>query len=184
MLPTRKGLEGQVSIWPRILHRSTVWSVGLVIVTLALSLVLFGFVATAPFGACVRGTNLSESLQRTVTALDGTVDLGIKFSTTLAGLGAAAIIGLKPVPLRHGTRMVLLISVLIFIQSALYGVWWRLGIAQAWLNECLNLIVEPQLQARYQAHFDLFLAGLVSLGIFVVSAVLTQKSAVPGKDDT
>ena len=141
--------------------------VGLVIVA---SLVVCWFVWNAPFGACVRG-DLGENYQKTISALDGTVDLGLKLSTTLVGFGAALLIGIKDsVRMTPTLRVLVLVSTLLFAQSALYGVWWRLGVAESWLNECLNLVIEPRLKARYLAHFYFFLVGLVSLGLVVIAA--------------
>jgi hypothetical protein len=50
----------------------------------ALSLIVFIWVITASFGACVTG-NMNENLQKTIGALDGIVDLGLKLSTSLVG---------------------------------------------------------------------------------------------------
>src|SRR5262249_52868280 len=131
---------------------------------------VYWFVWNASFGACVRG-NLAENYQKTISALDGTVDLGLKLSTTLVGFGAALLIGIKDsVRMTPTLRVLVLVSTLLFAQSALYGVWWRLGVAESWLNECLNLVTEPNLKQRYLAHFDFFLAGLISLGFVVIAA--------------
>src|SRR5215813_6895715 len=100
--------------------------VGAVIVA---SLVAFWFVWNAPLGVCVRG-NLADNYQKTISALDGTVDLGLKLSTTLVGFGAALLIGIKDsVRMTPALRLLVLVSTLLFAQSALYGVWWRLGVA-------------------------------------------------------
>ncbi len=146
---------------------ATTMIVGLVIVS---SLVVFWFVWNASFGACVRGS-VGESYQKTISALDGTVDLGLKLSTTLVGFGAALLIGIKDsVRMTPTLRVLVLVSTLLFAQSALYGVWWRLGVAESWLNECLNIVTEPRLKERYLAHFYFFLAGLFSLGLVVIVA--------------
>jgi hypothetical protein len=145
--------------------------VGLVIAT---SLAVFWYVFNASFGACARGT-LGENYQNTIKALDGTIDVGLKLSTTLVGFGAALLIGIKDiVRMTAAVRLTVLVSTLLFAESALYGVWWRLGVANSWLNECLNLIMEPSLQRRYLVHFDFFLLGLLSLGLVVITATFAR----------
>jgi hypothetical protein len=133
------------------------------------SLAVFWYVLNASF-VCTRGV-LDQNYQNTIKALDGTVDLGLKLSTTLVGFGAALLIGIKDVArMNTVVRMAVLVSTLLFAESALYGVWWRLGVAQSWLNVCLNLVIEPILQRRYLVHFNFFLAGLLSLGLVVIAA--------------
>jgi hypothetical protein len=145
------------------------------------SIAVYVFVLNGSF-ACIRGT-LGEHYQKTITALDGTVDLGLKLSTTLVGFGAALLIGIKDrLRMSPGVRIAVLVSTLLFTQSALYAVWWRLGVAESWLNECLNLVIEPNLQRRYQAHFDFFLAGLLSLAVLVIAATFPTPKGV--EDDS
>jgi hypothetical protein len=133
------------------------------------------------FGACVYGQT-DESYQKTIAALDGIADLGLKLSTSLVGFGAALLIGLKGgLSLTAPVRTFLLISMLMFTQSALYAVWWRIGIAESWLNDCLNLVVEDHMQRRYQAHLWFFVLGLASLGALVFVASLARRGEVSQK---
>lgn len=151
-----------------------------------LSGAVYYWVLASPSGVCIPGT-VGDHHEKTVTALDGTVDLGLKLSTSLVGLGAAALIGLKTgFRLTPATRLFLFIAILFFAQSALCGIWWRLEIANGWLNQCLNIVVHPKLQSRYQAHFAFFLLGLLTLGALVaVSAVRwTDKSLTGDRDVT
>lgn len=150
-------------------------SVAAVLLFCALCLAVFLWVSAAPF-VCVSG-GLGDNFQKTITVVDGTVDLGVKFSTTLVGLGAALLLGLKSgLTLTRGTRILLLLSITLFLQSALYGIWWRFGIADAWLNTCLNLLTEQPMQRRYMMHFLFFVFGLGSLGILAIFAAFARPS--------
>lgn len=149
--------------------------------TLAIAVILlvaggaWHFVNQGEF-VCVHDTlDKSVGYSQTIAALDGIVDLGIKFSTTLTGIGAAVLLGWREgSTLGARTRLVLLISSSLFVQSALYGVWWRLGIGEAWLNECLNLVTEDVLQLRFTAHIYFFMSGLLSIAILTVMAPVKQ----------
>jgi hypothetical protein len=135
------------------------------------------------FGACVFG-DTDESFQKTIAALDGIADVGLKLSTSLVGFGAALLIGLKAgLTLTVPVRTLLLISMLMFTQSALYVVWWRLGIATSWLNSCLNLAVEDFMQRRYEAHLWFFLLGLIFLGALVFAAAIARREEPLTKED-
>jgi len=157
----------------------------IVLAALALfSLGGFVWVLNGSFGACVRG-GTDDSLQKTITALDGIVDLELKLSTAIIGFVAALFVGLKGgLNMTAPVRISLLVSAALFVQSALYSVWWRFGIAQSWLNACLNMVAEDNMQRRYEAHLGLFLLGLLSLGGVVFIAALTGqvKLSTPGSD--
>jgi hypothetical protein len=143
-----------------------------------LSLAIWLFAGLGSFGACVRGTVL-EPQQKTVAALDGTIALSIQISTGLTGVGAAALIGLKSgITLTPAVRALLLVSVLMFAQSALCASWWRFGVAEAWLNECLNIVAESYLHNRFQAHALFFAAGLISLGLLVIASARAARAEV------
>jgi hypothetical protein len=147
------------------------WPTALAVAATGLvSIAFLIWVLRGSFVACVRGTT-SEDLQKTIAALDGIADVGLKLSTTLTGLGAAVLIGLKKgLKLTPSIRVSLLVSSLLFAQSAFYAVWWRRGIAESWLNDCLDLVTEPILERPYEAHLVFFLLGLFSMGVLVVIA--------------
>lgn len=149
-----------------------------------ISAAVYYWVLTSPSGVCIPGT-VGDHHEKTVAALDATVDLGLKLSTSLVGLGAAALIGLKTgFRLTAATRLFLFMAILFFAQSALCGIWWRLEIANGWLNQCLNIVVHPRLQSRYQAHFSFFLLGLFTLGALVaVSAMRWPDKPLTGDLD-
>jgi hypothetical protein len=150
---------------------------------LAFSLMVFIWVLSGSFGACVAGS-LSENLQKTIGALDGIIDLGLKLSTSLVGLAAALLIGLKGgLTLTAPVRTSLIISMLMFTQSAVYAVAWRFGIANSWLNTCLNLVTEPTMQRRYDAHLWFFIFGLISLGALVFVAAQSRGEEPTTKGD-
>lgn len=147
----------------------TIWAVLIIF-----SCAVFIWNYAAPFGICVRGS-LAPTLEKTISSLDSITDLSLKLSTTLVGIGAAVLIGLKSgVVLTSSIRHLLIVSTLLFTQSALYSVWWRLGIANSWLNDCLNVITDAALQRRYEAQLLCFIFGLVSLGVLVVVAGLSS----------
>jgi hypothetical protein len=175
-LPPNQVSESSMRTWPTIL---------VLIISLVLSLSALAWVSLATFGACVSG-DLNESYQKTITALDGIADLGLKVSTSLVGIGAALLIGLKTgVSLTGPVRTSLLVSMLSFTQSALYAVWWRFGIANSWLNKCLNLVVEDFMQRRYEMHLIFFLAGLFFLGLLVLFAAFApRKTSATAEEQT
>jgi len=71
-------------------------------------------------------------------------------------------------------RLLLVIGIVLFAESAFYGVWWRFGIAQIYLLECLSLITDPAIQWRFQAHIYLFMAGLAAVGALVLAAFFKE----------
>ena len=41
------------------------------------------------------------------------------------------------------------------------GVYWKLEVANSWLNRCLNLVYEPQVERAFDASLAFFVLGLV-----------------------
>src|SRR5271166_6379081 len=118
---------------------------------------------TGDFGACVKGS-IGESLQKTVAALEGTIDLGIKLAVALIGAGGALLFGLKAgATLSIKGKVSLLLAVLLLSQSVLAGAFWKMQVANGWLNECLNLVAEDVMQRLFLASLYFFLAGLLTL---------------------
>src|SRR5262249_10102679 len=146
------------------MKQEAVWTITAVAGIALLSLICYLVVHSgATFVCAVDKPAEKQQFEKTIAAVDSIVDLGIKLSTTLVGLGAALLLGLKSgfrmtLPL----RLVVLLATICFAQSALYAIWWRLGIAELWFNDCLNLVIHPRLQYRYLAHFYTFMAGLIS----------------------
>jgi hypothetical protein len=117
----------------------------------------------------------SENFQKTIAALDGIVDLGLKLSTSLVGFGAALLIGLKGgLTLTVPVRTSIFLALLMFIQSAFSAVAWRIGIANSWLNKCLNMVVEDYMQRLYGLHLVFFLSGLLFLLILIIVVILSS----------
>lgn len=161
------------------MYRVKAFPVAVWTILILFSCAIFVWNYIAPFGICVRGS-LGTTLEKTISALDSITDLSLKLSTTLVGVGAGVLIGLKSgIALTRPIRHLLIVSALLFTQSALYSVWWRLGIANSWLNDCLNVITEAALQRRYEAQLLFFILGLISLGGLVVVAGL-----LPNKTET
>jgi hypothetical protein len=162
-------------------RHQTVWIVSAVVGLLCLSALIYSWVAGGSFTVCTPQDS-NENMVKTIAALDGIVDLSIKLSTSLVGLGAALLVGWKTgLKLTFPIKIIIIIAALLMVQSALYAVWWRFGVAELWLNECLELVAQPRLDRRYQAHFYFFLAGLVSLGALVIGATFTEHAS---GDDT
>jgi hypothetical protein len=161
-------------------RHQTIWLICVLAALAFLSGLAFSWVNAGSFGVCTP-QDMDNNLIRTIAALDGIVDLSIKLSTSLVGVGAALLIGMKSgLRLTFSIKIIIIIATLLLIQSALYAVWWRFGIAELWLNECLELVAHPRLDRRYQAHFYFFLAGLVSLGALVLGALFSEQ--VSGDD--
>jgi hypothetical protein len=162
-------------------RQQTIWIIGILVGLLCLSALAYVWVAAGSFSVCTPQES-QDAYAKTIAALDGIVDLGLKLSTTLVGVGAAVLIGWKTeLKLTFSIRVIILLATLLLIQSALYAVWWRFGVAELWLNECLDLIDQPMLGRRYQAHFYFFLAGLLSLGVLVIGALFAEQAS---GDDT
>jgi hypothetical protein len=133
-------------------------------------------VSSASFKVCVPiEASDFDRFEKTISSLDSVVDLSIKLCTTLIGLGAALLIGLKSgVHLTLRIRLFILVAAIFFIQSVFYAVLWRMGVAELWLNECLRLIAAPRLTSRYDAHLYTLLAGLVFLGLIIPAAMFSR----------
>ncbi|WP_316199365.1 hypothetical protein [Bradyrhizobium sp. SZCCHNS2002] len=127
------------------------------------------------FGACVTGST-DKSLQNTVAALDSTIDLGIKLAIALIGAGGALLFGLKAgVTMSINGKVSLLFAILLLGQSVLAGIFWKMQVAEDWLNKCLNLVQEDVMQRLFLASFYFFLAGLATL-VFMMSATILASS--------
>jgi hypothetical protein len=161
--------------------RENYWLFTTVALLLVITVVAYWNVAGPGFKACAVPDKVADAAnyQKTISALDGVVDLSIKLSTALAGFGAAALIGLKSgIKLSPAVRLFILVATICFVQSALYAVWWRMGVAELWLNDCLSIIAEPRLTLRYDAHFYFFSAGLCSMALIIFGAAIgTLKEA-------
>jgi hypothetical protein len=158
-------------------RKQTIWIIGILVGLICLSGLAYFWAAAGSFKVCTPQDS-QDAYAKTIAALDGIVDLGLKLSTTLVGLGAALLIGWKSeLKLTFAIRVIILVATLLLIQSALYAVWWRFGVAELWLNECLQLIDQPLLGRRYQAHFYFFFAGLLSLGVLVIGALFAEQAS-------
>jgi hypothetical protein len=170
-----------------MMGRDTRWSIFGVASLALVSLLIFGYVISGSSFVCpVLAKPDPEKYAKVIAALDQVVDLGIKLSTTLAGLGAAMLLGWKSEwrTTQPVIRFLVLLGAILFVQSALYAIWWRTGIAEAWFNNCPQLVAENRLQYRFEAHFYLFVLGLLCLGAIVVGALFTAPNADANGDVT
>jgi hypothetical protein len=128
--------------------------------------------------ACIKG-DTSEHLQKTVQALNETIELGIKLSVTAIGGGIALLLGFKTnLLLSKPAQITLLMAILLFGQSALLGVFWRLRLANAWLNECLNLVYEGGMQNTFNGSLYYFGTGVAVALIMVLFLSHSNKEKI------
>jgi hypothetical protein len=78
-------------------------------------------------------------------------------------------------------KLALRVSVVLFTASALAGIYWRWGIAEAWLNRCLEMVSQPVLQTRFGWHFLFFVFGLLSIGVLVSLSALSRSTELPSE---
>lgn len=126
----------------------------------------------------------SEVLEKAITSLDNNIDLGIKLSTSIVGAGAALLFGLKSgISMPGWLKMCFIASLLPFIQSTFYGVWWRLEIALVWTRQCPELIEQERTVAIYQAAFLTFLQGAGAVIVLLVIIALLGTVVPSGAKD-
>jgi hypothetical protein len=146
---------------------------------LALALIVVGalwYVLTIRFNVCTPTTKADfDKFKQTTASLDAIADMGIKLSTACVGFGVALLIGLKAgIELNRFSRFFLLVGTIFFIQSALYAVLWRMGVAELWLNDCMELIAHPMLTSRFNAQFYFFISGLASTALIVLGSAFKK----------
>lgn len=147
------------------------------------SVSLLAFVATRQVALCYVGEDY-DRFERTAEFLIGVIDLTLALSTSLVGLGAALLIGLHPnIRLTPGSMLALLVGLLALAQSAAYGVWWKLQLANLWFNECYNQIASPHVQWKYQSHFGLMFVGIALLAVLVLILSLGRVQNSGGADE-
>jgi hypothetical protein len=78
---------------------------------------VFVWVVLGSFNVCTEGTD--EIYQKTIAALDAIVELSVKLSTALIGLGAALLIGLKT-----GLKFTPVTKLITITASVLRGIWF------------------------------------------------------------
>lgn len=153
-----------------MIYVSRYWPI-IVLVLFAIMSLVVAAITMRPLGVCPVEEPTDLQL-KTIATLTDIVDLGLKLSTALVGFGAAALIGIKAeLKLSRFMRVMIVVSVVLFAQSALYGVWWRFSIAQIYLIECLSMVTAPAVQLRFQAHVYLFMLGICAVGVLVVGGI-------------
>jgi hypothetical protein len=140
-----------------------------------LSFVIYQYVGSGTFDVCAVA-EFKEEQKKTIASLDAIVDLSLKLSTTLVGFGAAALIGLKSgLKLSSLVRFSIVVATIFFAESALYAIWWRLGIAEVFYNECFKLISSPRLQLRFSWHLYFFTLGLFAMTVIVLEVLFRPR---------
>jgi len=147
-----------------------VWSSALIVLIVGLSAICFIIVLGGTFDTCSPG-KFTNDQHKTLAFLDSIVDLGLKLATALVGFGAAVLIGIKPdLKLTLLQRVLIAGATLWFAESALYGIWWRFGLAEVYFNRCFGLVSTTYIHSRFQAHLGTFILGVLWIGILVISA--------------
>ena len=140
---------------------------------LALSLYVLHWVGSGSFNVCPK-QSFTDDQNETVKNLDKIIDLGLKLSTALVGFGAAALIGIRSeFKLGLLMRVCVAIATILFAQSVLYGVWWRFGVAESYLNSCF-ILASDKLQWRFAAHVYFFMSGITAIGILVLVSLFRK----------
>ncbi|MCO6177463.1 hypothetical protein [Ciceribacter sp. RN22] len=165
------------------------WGVAIIIggAIVIYSLWRFHVVPPMHIGVC-DPTVPNEQYQKTVELLDSIVQLGLTLATGLIGLCAALMIGLQG-GLRMTPRNVTFLvgSVICLAQAIIYGIWWKMGVANLWFNECWEKIDADFLQYRYSNSYYFFMLGIALISILVVVTALQrseEESVSVGGADT
>jgi hypothetical protein len=136
----------------------------------AVSAMYYIYILRSNVGVCVVG-EFSASQQSTFQVLDGIVNLGMTLSTGIVGLGAAMLVGTYgAIKLTKFIVFMSFISIASLATSVLYGIWWKMNIANIWFNECPNLIASTYIQDINSAHFYYMIVGVLAIGIIVAAA--------------
>jgi hypothetical protein len=152
------------------------WPVLILLLLAVGSIAYLHQVSMGTFAPCALMTTLTELQQKTIASLELIIELGLKLSTTLVGFGAALLIGVKSgLSSSPSMRALVAAAVLLFAQSALYAVWWRMGIADVYFNGCFKMVEGSLLQLRFDAHINCFMAGLGALGVVVITSIFVSK---------
>lgn len=150
--------------------------IAVICLTLLISAAIFLIVNSGDFPPCPVDPKFTDTQKSTIASLESVIDLSIKLATALVGFGAAILIGFKSeVKLSPWMRVSITIATILFAQSALYAVWWRLGVSDVYLNECFAIIQSGFMRLRYQWHMYFFMAGLGAVSLIVLEALLRGK---------
>jgi hypothetical protein len=157
------------------------WWLALPAIATIVSAITFFFAWTTKQGSCAIEAGVDENLRATIETLNSVIELGLTLSTGLVGLGAALLIGIQGnLTITRSVITITFLSMMALAQSILYGVWWKIGIANLWFDGCLADVASPALQTRYLAHFYFMLAGMAFLGLLVMWASI-QRLAQEGR---
>ena len=130
-------------------------------------------IQNAPFTACVRAES-SELIEKGLAALDANIELGIKLSVAIVGVGGGFLLGLKSgVEMPAWMKCIFISALIFFVDAALFGAWWRLEVASAWMLTCPNLGSGQKARAAYNAAFSSFIWGLVTFVVLLSAIALT-----------
>jgi hypothetical protein len=136
------------------------------------------YVLTRSFGACpVTTAEDLDRYEKIIAAFDDLVSFATTVSVAMVAFSAALLAGLNVnVTLDKGAAFFVPIALICFAWSTFLGVWWRLGVADAWYSNCLALIEKPILAAPYSHQLYFFIAGIGVSAIVVFSLARTRAS--------
>lgn len=138
-------------------------------IAVVVSIIFASYFLQSRVELCVVGFE-QERYEKTAEFLSGVLDLSLALSTGLVSLGAALLIGLHTgITLTLRGIIILLMSLVAFAESAAYGIFWKIQLANIWFNECYNQIASPHVQDVYQAHFILLMVGILLVSVLIVN---------------
>lgn len=113
--------------------------------------------------------------ERVASVLGSVVDINLTVIPAIIGASAALLIGLRPnVSLAKGDAVALLIASLGFVQSAIYGVWWKLRLANLAFNGSFCGIAHGYAQWVYLLHLSFMLIGICMIGLVTVRIAISR----------
>jgi hypothetical protein len=162
------------------MRQRLIWTLATLAIMALVAILFYRWVAAGSFKVCVQAP-ITDAASKTLDGLDKIIDVGMTLSTSLVGLGAALLIGLKGgIRVSLPNQLFILVSLLFFVQSAFYAVLWRIGAVDIRINECIELLTTELMERRFSAHFTIFILGLASLGALVISAIISNPELKKG----
>ncbi|MER9524858.1 hypothetical protein NKI96_14910 [Mesorhizobium sp. M0292] len=145
------------------------WPTFTIILVTVVLFSIMAFVVAAPDAPCPAQNQVSDPLKQVVELLNGILDLDITICTGVVGLSAALLLGIQgDIKLKKASLTLLSISIILLVQSILYAIIWRLGLANLWFNDAVSCIAKDPQQTSYKAHFLAMGLGIFFFAVTVV----------------
>jgi hypothetical protein len=163
-----------------IIDRNGLIGIALSIIYVVATSAIFINTSGLDVGICVVD-GVTESQKTTVEFINGLVDLQMSLSTGIVALIIALLVGIQGnIRVTPTVAFVAFWSATSFGISILYGIWWKMHVANLWFNECLTLVGSKLVQAVNEWHFWYMIAGFVLIAGLVL--VLTLQRISPSSD--